>query len=109
MKDRRGVIGVAVGIWCVAVALVPFSTRAEADDALEGGFKAPLSGTFAQAGQDMLAGLKLAFEQIGSQAGGRKIELIAEDEEGNPAKALAKYRKLVSQDHVNVLAGVLLS
>jgi len=73
------------------------------------GFLAPLTGIFAQAGQDMLAGLKLAFEEMNYQAGGRKIELIEEDNEGNPAKALAKYRKLVTQDKVNVLAGVLLS
>lgn len=73
------------------------------------GFIAPLVGIFAQAGQDMLFGLKLAFEQTNYQAAGRKIELIAEDHEGNPAKALAKYRKLVAQDRIHILTGVLLS
>src|SRR5437867_1642118 len=38
-----------------------------------------------------------------------KIELIEEDDEGNPAVAQAKYRKLVTQDRVHVLTGVLLS
>jgi branched-chain amino acid transport system substrate-binding protein len=70
---------------------------------------APLSGIFAQAGKDMLEGIRLAFEQIGYQSAGRKIELIEEDSEGNPAVAQAKYRKLVTQDHVHVLTGVLLS
>ena len=70
---------------------------------------APMTGIFAQAGKDMLEGLKLAFEQIGYQAAGRKIELIEEDDEGNPAVAQAKYRKLVTQDHIHVLTGVLLS
>src|SRR5215510_4655859 len=37
------------------------------------GFMAPLTGIFAQAGKDMLEGLKLAFEQIGYQTAGRKI------------------------------------
>lgn len=72
------------------------------------GFMAPLTGIFAQAGKDMLDGLRLSFEQIGYQAAGRKIELIEEDDEGQPAKALAKYRKLITQDRVHVLTGVLL-
>ena len=80
-----------------------------AADPIRVGFLGPLTGIFAQAGQDMLAGIKLAFEEMNQQAGGRKIELIEEDNEGNPAKALAKYRKLVTQDKVHVLAGVLLS
>src|SRR5207237_583064 len=54
-------------------------------------------------------GLKMALEQAGYQAGGKKLELIDEDNEGNPATAQAKYRKLVSQDKIHVLAGVLLS
>jgi len=53
--------------------------------------------------------LKLAFDEMGNQVAGRRIELIAEDDEGNPARAVAKYRKLVSQDKVHVLTGVLLS
>jgi len=72
------------------------------------GFMAPLSGMFAQAGKDMLDGLKLYFEQVGYQAAGRKIELIEEDDEGNNATAIAKYRKLVERDRIHVLAGILL-
>src|SRR5215831_1205399 len=82
---------------------------AAAADAIRVGYLGPLTGIFAQAGKDMLDGFKMAFEQVNYQAGGRKIELIEEDDEGNPATAQAKFRKLASQDHVNVLAGVLLS
>lgn len=82
---------------------------AGAAEALRIGFIAPLTGIFAQAGKDMLDGLKLALEQLGYQAAGRKIELIEEDDEGSPAKALAKYRKLAGQDRIHVLDGVLLS
>jgi branched-chain amino acid transport system substrate-binding protein len=72
------------------------------------GYMGPLSGLFAQAGKDMLDGLRLGLEQAGFQAGGRKIELIEEDDEGNNAIAIAKYRKLVERDRVHVFAGVLL-
>ena len=51
----------------------------------------------------------MAFEQVGYQAGGRKIDLIEADDEGNPATAQAKYRKLVSQDRIHVPTGILLS
>src|SRR5205814_5536156 len=50
-----------------------------------------------------------AFEQANYEVAGRKIELIEEDDEGNPATAQAKYRKLVAQDRIHVLTGVLLS
>src|SRR5215467_5061307 len=85
------------------------SGPASAAEAIRVGFLAPMTGIFAQAGKDMSDGLKMAFEQAGYQAGGRKIELIEEDDEGNPATAQAKYRKLVAQDRIQVLTGVLLS
>jgi branched-chain amino acid transport system substrate-binding protein len=85
------------------------TTPAPAADPIRVGFLAPLSGIFAQAGKDMLDGLKMGLEQSGGQVAGRKIELIEEDDEGNPATAQAKYRKLVQQDKVHVLTGVLLS
>ena len=93
-----------------AIALTAVVAGAQSpSDPIRVGFMAPLTGIFAQAGQDMLAGLRLAFDEMGNQVAGRKIELIAEDDEGNPARAVAKYRKLVSQDKVHVLTGVLLS
>ncbi|HEU4367537.1 MAG TPA: ABC transporter substrate-binding protein [Methylomirabilota bacterium] len=85
------------------------TTNGPAADPIRIGFLAPLSGIFAQAGKDMLDGLKMGLEQAGGQVAGRKLELIEEDDEGNPATAQAKYRKLVQQDKVHVLTGVLLS
>ena len=97
---------VAIVIVLLAV-LIP--SPALAADPVKIGFLGPLTGIFAPAGKDMLEGLKMALEQAGYQAGGKKLELIDEDNEGNPATAQAKYRKLVSQDKIHVLAGVLLS
>src|SRR5262245_52261184 len=97
-------------IHAVVVIVVLLVTHpASGAEAIRVGFLAPLTGIFAQAGKDMSDGLKMAFEQAGYQAGGRKIELIEEDDEGNPATAQAKYRKLVAQDRIQVLTGVLLS
>ena len=73
------------------------------------GFLAPLTGPFAQVGKDMVNGTELYLDEIGRQVGGRKIELIVEDTEGQPATALNKSRKLVEQDKVHVLTGGLLA
>ena len=92
----------------VAVLLFAPATPAAAADPIRIGFLGPLSGMFAQAGKDMLDGMKLGLEEAGFQAGGRKVELIAEDDESNNATAVAKYRKLVEHDRIHVFAGVLL-
>ena len=81
----------AVGFW---------TGPAGAAEAIRVGFMGPLTGIFAQAGKDMLDGLKMALEQVNYQAGGRRIELIEEDTEGNSATAIAKYRKLVDHDKI---------
>jgi len=94
----------------VLVALVILAASPlHAAEPVKIGYLGPQSGIFAPAGKDMLEGLKMALDQAGYQAGGRKVELIDEDSEGNPATAQAKYRKLVSQDKIHALAGVLLS
>jgi branched-chain amino acid transport system substrate-binding protein len=69
------------------------------------GMLAPLTGPFAQTGKDMVNGTELYLDEIGRQVGGRKIELIVEDDEAQPATALNKSRKLVEQDKVHVLTG----
>jgi branched-chain amino acid transport system substrate-binding protein len=73
------------------------------------GFVGPLSGAYAQNGRDILNGMRLYLEEIGSQAAGRKLELIVEDDEAIPANSLTKARKLVERDQVDVMAGGLLS
>jgi branched-chain amino acid transport system substrate-binding protein len=73
------------------------------------GFLAPLTGPFAQIGKDMVNGTQLYLSEIGGQVAGRKIELIVEDSEGNPATALNKSRKLVDQDKIAILTGGMLA
>jgi len=73
------------------------------------GMLAPLTGPFAQIGKDMVNGTELYLDEIGRQIGGRKVELIVEDDEGNPATALNKTRKMVEQDKVHLVTGGLLA
>jgi len=104
MRSFRVAMGALVGLALVLLAPRP----SVAADAIRIGYLGPLTGIFAQAGKDMLDGLKLSLEQMNYQAGGRKIELFEEDTEGNSTTAIAKYRKLVSHDKIHVLTGILL-
>ena len=81
----RSRCGAALGLLLLVLA-----SPAVAADPVKIGFIAPLSGIFAPAGKDMAEGIKMAFEQAGYQVAGKKLELIDEDNEGNPATAQAK-------------------
>jgi len=71
------------------------------------GFITDLTGPAAQAAKDMVNGLTLYLDEIGSQMAGRKVELIVEDSQGRPDVALTKLRKIVEHDRVHIVAGVL--
>ena len=93
----------------VASFLVLFPAPAAAQGPIRIGFISPLSGAIAQAGKDMYSGCEVFWEESGWQLAGRKLEVILEDNEGLPATALTKARKLVESDRVHMLAGVILS
>jgi branched-chain amino acid transport system substrate-binding protein len=103
----RRMINRVASLLLAVLLLAP--SPALAADPIRIGYLGPLTGIFAQAGKDMLEGLKMGLEGAGGQVAGRKLELIEEDNEGNPATAQTKYRKLVQQDKIHVLAGVLLA
>jgi len=62
----------------------------------------------ASAGQFIVRGAKMAAEDVnarGGVLGGRKIELVIEDDSGTPEKGAAGFRKLASQDQVAAVIG----
>jgi len=71
------------------------------------GFITSLTGTAAQAARDMVNGLQMYLDEIGSQMAGRKVELIVEDDQSQPTTAITKLRKLVDHDRVHLVAGLL--
>jgi branched-chain amino acid transport system substrate-binding protein len=73
------------------------------------GFLAPLSGAIAAAGKDMYSGCELFWQENGWQMAGREVEVALEDNEGSPATTITKARKLVENDKVHLLMGVILS
>ena len=76
-------------------------------DSIKIGVVTPLSGTYAGIGQQVKWGLDLATKEINASGGiaGRKVELIYEDEEANPAVAVQKAEKLFQVNKVDFLTG----
>jgi len=100
-----------VGRLCLlaTVASVLATGEAGAQGPIKIGFLSPLSGAIAAAGKDMYSGCELYWQETGWRMAGRKLEVTLEDNEGLPATALTKLRKLVESDRVHVVAGVILS
>ncbi|TMQ26503.1 MAG: hypothetical protein E6K82_04335, partial [Candidatus Rokuibacteriota bacterium] len=105
---RRMRIAGRVVLLALVASLVTVDA-APAQGPIKIGFLSPLSGAIAAAGKDMYSGCELFWQESGWQMAGRKVEVILEDNEGQPASALTKARKLVENDKVHVLMGVILS
>jgi branched-chain amino acid transport system substrate-binding protein len=73
------------------------------------GVLAPMSGVYASLGSNKVNGIKMFLEEQNMSVEGQKIELLIEDTEAKPQEGLRKARKLVEQDNVDVLLGVISS
>src|SRR6266403_2485382 len=73
------------------------------------GFLTQMTGGGAAVGKDMSNGFMMSLEEISKQIAGRKVEVILEDTQGDPAQALTRLRKLVESDKVQAVAGIFLA
>ncbi|MEC5386626.1 ABC transporter substrate-binding protein [Uliginosibacterium sp. H3] len=81
---------------------------AQAADPIKIGLVTALSGQSALAGEAITRGLTAAIDEInakGGLLGGRKVELVRRDDEGNPAKGVTAARELIFKEKVAVLFG----
>jgi branched-chain amino acid transport system substrate-binding protein len=95
-----------LSILVVGLALHSGAARAQRPP-IKIGLITSLTGTAAQAAKDMVNGLQMYLDEIGGQMGGRKVELIVEDDQSQPTTAITKLRKLVEHDRVHLVAGIL--
>jgi branched-chain amino acid transport system substrate-binding protein len=73
------------------------------------GLLSGFSGPYAAFGPDMAGSIDVYLDQHGGTVAGMKPTVIQEDEGATPQDALLKARKLVEQDRVNVLMGIVSS
>lgn len=87
---------------------VGFPGILRAADTVKIGFLAPLTGPVANLGINMRDTVQLAVEEVNAQggAGGRKMELIIEDDQMSPKVTVDKIRRLIFKDKVDVIMGL---
>src|SRR5205814_6668397 len=73
------------------------------------GLLSGFSGPYAAFGPDMADSITIYLDQHNGLVGGMQPTVIQEDEGATPQDALLKARKLVEQDRVNVLMGIVSS
>ncbi len=93
----------------VAVIMVGSSLGWAQKGPIKVGFLTQMTGGGAAVGRDMSNGFTMYIEEAGKQIAGRKVEVIIEDTQGDPAQALTKLRKLVESDNVHAVAGIFLA
>jgi len=100
---RRLLAGTAAVLACSV-----WSGGAYAADPIKIGLVTALSGQSALAGEAITRGMTIAIDEInakGGLLGGRKLELVRRDDEGNPAKGVTAARELIHREKVAVLFG----
>jgi branched-chain amino acid transport system substrate-binding protein len=93
----------AAGCAVLAPSFIRAQTRSSAP--IKIGVNLPLSGVFAQVGQNANIGIEMYLESINHTVAGRKIELFIEDETVQVTTGVAKARKLLESDKVHALLG----
>lgn len=85
-----------------------FAAAALAQDAeIKIGVLNALTGPLGHMGESDVIGMQIAVDEINQRGGvqGKKIKLIVEDNEGNPAKAVTGATKLIQKDNVSAIIG----
>jgi len=96
------------------LAALPFiavssETPAQAEDTVKIGLVMTYTGQFTDAAAQMDNGIKLYMKQHGDTVAGKKIEIIRKDDGGLPDNAKRIAQDLVVNDHVDVLAGFVIT
>jgi len=91
-----------------SLALATPLAPAAAED-LRIGIIAPVTGIFAQVGADMTNGFKMYLDETKSNFAGANVVPIIEDSQGKPDTAVTKAKKLILEDHVQLLVGGVLA
>jgi len=99
------------GAAALATAGIGFPAILKAADKVKLGFMTALTGLETILGETQLNCFKLAVEEINAAggAGGREIEYLVEDDQTTTKGAIDKARKLIFQDKVDAIVGMIAS
>ena len=107
---RRDFLKIAGGTAAaLAMPAVLSACGAGASGPLRIGVLLPYSDIYAVLGESITEAMRMYFDEVGNEIAGRQIEIITEDTEISPDVGLQKARKLVEQDEVAFVTGVVSS
>ena len=108
MLRKRLSYSTAIAAIATAAFVLTGSAPATAeDDVIVIGSITTLEGPFATGGQDAYRAMEMAFEEIDYTIAGKRIEWIRESSDAQADVALARARKLIEQDDVDIIIGPL--
>src|SRR5947209_6039445 len=83
-----------------ALVAAALALPAVAQDAYVVGVSAALTGPSASTNAPPIEGLRLYVDRLNASGGvnGKKIQLVLQDDQGEPSKAAANAKKLLTQD-----------
>ncbi|HZT52630.1 MAG TPA: ABC transporter substrate-binding protein [Stellaceae bacterium] len=92
-----------------ALALAALAPPANAADHIKLGFEAGMSGVLGIIGEEMRRGLDLALEKHGNKLGGVPVTVYAVDDKTDPAEAVRVSSKLIDDEKVDIVTGLMSS
>ncbi len=105
---------ILISLWLVVTLVISFGCERRGVDGTDGdsgpvrvGYYGDLTGATSSFGQSTKNGVDMAADEINKSGGinGRQIEIITEDDQGEPNKAATVVTKLINQDRVHALLG----
>jgi branched-chain amino acid transport system substrate-binding protein len=102
--NRRSAAVLAV-LTLAFATFVPMRAAHSQAAPLRVGVMLPLTGGFAALGNYTKEGLELYLQEHNNQLGGRKVELSYADDTNVPQTGVTQLRRLVEQEHIDVLFG----
>jgi branched-chain amino acid transport system substrate-binding protein len=94
----------------IFVSAAPRAAAPQSKDPVKIGLAAAVSGGSAASGEAIKRGMQIAMDEVnarGGVLGGRRLELVVRDDEGNPAKGVTIARELVEREKaVTVFGGL---
>jgi branched-chain amino acid transport system substrate-binding protein len=103
---RRAGEAFVAGLAALSLGLTTLAVG-DAQQLLRIGASISQTGPYAAPGQNQLRGYRLCVKHTNEKGGvlGRKLELVAEDDESQPATAARIYDRLITQDRVDAILG----
>jgi len=84
----------------------PAEEPAAEEETIDIGFISAFTGVFSSFGKMQKEGAELALDEYGYEVAGKPINVIYEDDQLDNEQAVTKAKKLVEQDNVDVLTGL---